>query len=229
MEVTRREFLWCAATTATAAAVAPRRWRSRASLGDGCALLDLGKHCALRESLAGYEAALAGSAMVAGSVLIVPAALAIAGAPARRIVRHVEEGGTLILESGAIFAAPATADFRAHRDALGELLGLEVAPPRRLVRKGMRVPYVEFRWPSPTLVRDFSAVVPVHASDDECIAQIEETTVALVRRRGRGTLIFLGSPIGPPLWAGDAEARRWLHEVLRGAARELRGRHPIQS
>lgn len=214
MDVTRREFLWCAAA---AAALARRsQWR-RASLGDGCALLDLGEHCALPESLAGYRGALRGSVLVAGSVLIVPAALAIAGSPARRIVRHVDEGGTLILESGATFAAPASAEFRAHRDALRELLGLDVEPPRPLGRKGIRVPYVEFRWPSPTLVRDFSAVVPVDAPDAERIARVEDHTVALARRRGRGLLIFLGSPIGPALWAGDAEAGRWLHEVLRGA------------
>lgn len=217
MDVTRREFLWCAATTATVAAFAPRSRRRRASLGGECVLLDLGEHCALRESLAGYEAALAGLPTVAGSVLIVPAALAIAGAPARRIVRHVEEGGTLILESGATFAAPASAEFRAHRDDLRELLGLDIAPPRPLARKGMRVPYVEFRWPSPTLVRDFSAVVPVDASDGTCIARVEDTAVAVARRRGRGLLIFLGSPIGPALWSGDGEARRWLHEILRGA------------
>lgn len=215
MDVTRREFLFGAA--ATAATLSLRSRGRRASLGGGCILLDLGEHCALRESLAGYQAALAGVESVAGSVLIVPAAGAMAGAAARRIVRHVEQGGTLILESGATFAPPASAAFRDHRDALREVLGLDVEPPRALGREGTRVPYVEFRWPSPTLVRDFSAIVPVDARDGEQIARVEDTTVALARRRGRGMLIFLGSPIGPALWAGDAEARRWLHEVLRQA------------
>lgn len=214
MEVTRREFLYC--TAATAAALATERPQRRAPLG-ACVLLDLGEHCALRESLAGYRLALAGAETVAGSVLIVPAALAIAGVAARRIVRHVEGGGTLILESGAMFAAAASPEFRGHRDALRELLGLDVEGPRHLVREGTSIPYVEFRWPSPTLVRDFSAIVPVDAHDGERIARVDDTTVALARRRGRGMLIFLGSPIGPALWAGDAEARRWLHEILRRA------------
>ena len=213
MDVTRREFLSCAAVTAAVLA----RGRGRASLGARCVLLDLGEQCALRESLAGYRLALAGAETVAGSLLIVPAALAIAGAAARRIVRHVEDGGRLILESGATFAAPASQEFREHRDALRELLGLEIEPPRPLARGGTFVPYVEFRWPSPRLVRDFSAIVPVAAHDAERIAHVDDTTVALVRRRGRGTLIFLGTPIGPALWAGDAEAHRWLHEVLRDA------------
>ena len=214
MDVTRREFLSCAAATAAAVALAPGRRGSRVSLGGGCVLLDLGDHCALRESLAGYQAAIAGSETVAGSVLIVPAALAIPRVTARQMVRHLEDGGVLILESGATFAAPSSAEFRAHRDALRTLLGLNVEPPRQLRREGTRVPYVEFRWPSPTLVRDFSAVVPVDAHNGERIACVEDTTVALARRHGRGTLVFLGSPIGPALWAGDAEARRWLHEVL---------------
>lgn len=215
MDVTRREFLCCAAASATAAALTPRRRAGRASSGAGCIVLDLGEHCTLRESAAGYQAALAGLETLAGSVLIVPAALAIGGAAARRIVRHVEEGGTLILESGATFAAPASSGFRAHRDALRDLFGVAVDPPRRLARDRTRVPYVEFRWPSPTLVRDFSAILPVDAHNGEHIACVGDITVALARRHGRGMLIFLGSPIGPALWAGDAEARRWLHEVLR--------------
>ena len=212
MEVTRREFLTCAAATAAVLAVPGQR--ERASLGE-CAVLDLGEHCALRESLAGYRAALAGTRAIAGSVLIVPAALVIGGAAARRIVRHLEDEGTLILESGATFARAASPAFRRHRDALRQLLALDVEPPRPLARNGPRVPYVEFRWPTPTLVRDFSAVVPVAAHDGKWIARVDDMTVALARRQGRGMLIFLGSPIGPALWSGDAAARRWLHQVLR--------------
>lgn len=221
MDVTRREFIYCAAATATAAVVAPRQRVARSSLGASCVVLDLGEQCALRESLAGYQAGVADLETIGGPVLIVPAALAIAGAAARRIVRHLEDGGTLILESGATFAAPDSAEFRAHRDALRTLLGVDVEAPRTLVGERRRLPYVEFRWPMPTLVRHFSAIVPVHAHDGERIARVEDTTVALARRRGRGTLIFLGSPIGPALWAGDAEAGCWLREVLRQASRAL--------
>lgn len=217
MDVTRREFVRCATAAATAATLAPRSRGRRASLGTGCVLLDLGEQCVLPESLAGYRAALTGPKTVAGPVMIVPAALSIAGAAARRITRHVEEGGRLILESGAIFAAPASREFHGHRDALRDLLGVEVEAPRASLRARARVPYVEFRWPSPALVRDFSAIVPVCARDGEGIARIEDTedtTVAIARRRGRGMIVFLGSPIGPSLWAGDVEARRWLDEVL---------------
>lgn len=217
MDVTRRDFLYGAAAAVAAVSLAPRGRGRRAPSGDGCAVLDLGEHCALRESLAGYEAVLAEAEIVAGRVLIVPAALALAGAAARRIVRHIEDGGTLLLESGAIFAAPEGQEFRGHRDALRDLLGIDVEQPRRMMRAGMLVPYVELRWPSRTLVRDFSAIVPVDAHNGESIGCLGDTTVAIARRRGDGMLVFLGSPIGPALWAGDAEARRWLHEVLRQA------------
>lgn len=212
MDVTRRDFVCSAAVTA--AALARGGLRQRPSLGAPCVLLDLGEQCALPESLVGYRSALAGATAVAGQVMIVPAALSIRRAAARRIARHVEEGGRLILESGAMFAAPASQAFCEHRDALRELLGVEVELPRSLLRERARVPYVEFRWPSRALVRDFSAIVPVCARDGERIAHVEDTTVAVARRRGRGMIVFLGSPIGPALWAGDIEARRWLDELL---------------
>jgi hypothetical protein len=212
MDVTRREFVCCAAVTA--AALARGELRRHPSLGSSCVLLDLGEQCALPESLAGYRAAIAGAKGAAGQVMIVPAALSIGGAAARHIARHVEDGGRLILESGAMFAAPASREFREHRDAIRELIGVEAEPPRSLLRDGARVPYVEFSWPSRALVRDFSAVVPIGVCDGERIAHVKDTTVAVARRRARGMIVFLGSPIGPALWAGDIEARRWLDEVL---------------
>jgi len=45
------------------------------------------------------------------------------------------------------------------------------------------------------------------------IAWAGELPVALKRRVGAGTLIYLGSRGGPALWAGDVEAKRWLHAV----------------
>jgi hypothetical protein len=215
MDVTRREFLGAAAVTAAATVRSPRAWQRRPALGaSGCQLLDLGEHCALRESFAGFEATLATAGPTASAVVIVPAALAIPPATARFLVRHIESGGTLLLESGAGFAAPASPAFLAHRDLLRDALDLDVEAPRPLARRRMRVPYVEYRWPSRALVRDFSRIVPVHARAGEAIARVDEATVGIARRVGRGMLIFLGSPLGPALWAGDAEARRWLLETV---------------
>ena len=215
MDVTRREFLGAVAVTAAAIVRSSRGWQRCPSLGwSGCRLLDLEEQCALRESFAGFKATLGGAGPAASAVVIVPAALAIPPAAARLLVRHVERGGTLILESGAGFAPPAGPAFRAHRDLLRAYLDLDVEPPRPLARGRMRVPYVEYRWPSRALVRDFSRIVPVNARPGEAIARVDDVTVGIARRIGRATLIFLGSPLGPALWAGDAEARRWLLETV---------------
>src|SRR5437764_965136 len=68
-----------------------------------------------------------------------------------------------------------------------------------------------WRWRSVSCAR----TGPVGRQAGEVIAWVDGVPVALKRRGGRGgTLIFLGSPLGPALWAGDAQARRWLVDVL---------------
>ena len=76
------------------------------------------------------------------------------------------------------------------------------------------IPYVDYSWPHSAKVRDFSRVVPLGPQAGDVIAWVDGLPVALKRQDGRGTLLFLGSPLGPALWAGDAEARRWLFDCL---------------
>src|SRR5262249_7067365 len=71
-------------------------------------------------------------------------------------------------------------------------------------------PYIDYDWPRETKVRDFSRVILVSAKSGDVIARVRGLPVALKRRVGEGTLIFLGSPMGPLLRAGDPEARSWL-------------------
>jgi len=77
-----------------------------------------------------------------------------------------------------------------------------------------QTPYVDYLWPYAAKLRDFSRVVPLAPPAGERIAWVDNLPVALKRRSGPGTLIFLGSPVGPALWAGDADATRWLSAVL---------------
>jgi hypothetical protein len=49
---------------------------------------------------------------------------------------------------------------------------------------------------------------------DEVRDRLEGRPVAALRRTGSGAILFLGSPIGPALWSGDAQARAWLGSVL---------------
>jgi hypothetical protein len=119
----------------------------------------------------------------------------------------------VIVESGGGFGGPL--NFRRHRRSLRGVLNIDVAAPVNLWSGGARgAPYVTYVWPRATQIRDFSRVVPVEAqSEDDVIASVNGLPVALRRRVGPGTLIYLGSPLGPALWAGDMQARRWLNEV----------------
>ncbi len=225
MGLSRREFLSCAGALAVGLRMRDRS-TSAVETSPGCVLLDLKEHCCLGESVAGYETALASSGlqwMHAESVshcavLIVPAALEIPPPAVEAIASCLERGASVILESGAAFAQKR--EFRAHRDVLRDSLQVRIEAPVRLwpAHSSSRgTPYVDYTWPYPAKVRDFSRVVPLadRADGGEIIAWVDGLPVALKRRRGRGTLIFLGSPLGTALWAGDAEARRWFSDVLR--------------
>lgn len=218
MGITRRHFLGCVAGSLTAGLpfAVPRRGEA----SPGRVILDLREHCGLRESVAGYESALAGlgtGVTTRGTLLIVPAALDIPPPAVGAIRRCLRAGATVLLESGAGFAAGR--DFRAHRAVLRDQLGVHIEAPVRLWSRpdARGMPYIDYSWPASAQIRDFSRVVPLGRRSEgagEIIARVDGLPVALKRRLGRGDLIFLGSPLGPALWAGDAEARRWFGDVV---------------
>jgi hypothetical protein len=195
-------------------------------------LLDLNERCCPSESVAGYEFALtsAGAQWMRAdarwvsarrcTVLIVPAAVEIPPPAVRAIMSCLQAGASVILESGAGFVADR--EFRTHRVVLRDYLQVHIEEPLDLWRdnSSQRIPYVDYAWPRPAQVRDFSRVVPLGRQAGEVIARVDGLPVALKRSSGRGRLIFLGSPLGPALWAGDAEARRWLLDCLRTAGGE---------
>ena len=222
MAITRRRFLGCVAGSLTAGLSLDLARPVEA--GPRSVLLDLEEQCGLRESVRGYESALAGLGTRVTSrcrLLIVPAAVDIPPPAVGAIMGCLRTGATVLLESGAGFASGR--EFRAHRAVLREQLGIHIATPVPLwSRPGWRgVPYIDYTWPSSARVRDFSRVVPLGGRREggragEIIAWVDDLPVALKRRSGRGELIFLGSPLGPALWAGDAEARRWLYHGVAG-------------
>lgn len=94
---------------------------------------------------------------------------------------------------------------------------------KRPTRAGRpRVPYVDYTWPIEAKVRDFSRVVPLRLSGAgskrdgvEPIGWTEGRLIAARRTIGRGTLAYLGSPLGPALRYRDREAERWLNTLLK--------------
>ncbi|HEY6222510.1 MAG TPA: hypothetical protein VIW26_01890 [Gemmatimonadales bacterium] len=213
MKLSRRQFLECAA--GAAAVVVPLELRMPPH---GVVLLDPGAQCSLVESAAGYAAALGARLARADeratpcAALIVPAVVEISAPLARAIAACLHAGGTVILESGAGFAARRAC--RAHRTTMRDLFQVDVAEPVDVWPAPRGLPYVEYTWPQAIRVRDFSRAVPLASRTGEIIARVNELPMALKRRSGRGTLIVLGSPLGPALWAGDADASGWLRAVL---------------
>ncbi len=167
----------------------------------------------LPESFQGYASALPAERCGCDrcSLLIVPAVLTIPVDGMQRIARALRNGATVIIESGGGFASDL--NFRQHRRFLREHLQIDVQSPVDLWKAdARRVPYIDYTWPHAAKVRDFSRVVPL-GDEGAIIAWAGDRPVGLRRQVERGTLIFLGSPLGPALWAGDAEARRWLTAV----------------
>ncbi len=231
MGITRRRFLGYAAGAATVGLRGRPLdlWRLGRSVGTSrsCVLLDLKAHGCLSDSVSGYESVLTSAGVrwmraearsvspARGAVLIVPAALEIPPAAVQAIVSYLQAGATVILESGAGFAAGR--EFRVHRVELRDYLRVRVEAPVQLWSahtSSQGIPYVDYSWPHSAKVRDFSRVVPLGPQAGDVIAWVDGLPVALKRHGGRGTLVFLGSPLGPALWAGDAEARRWLFDCL---------------
>ncbi len=134
-----------------------------------------------------------------------PAAARLTDDMLTRLSRHVYEGGWLIFESAAGFGG-----FEAQRDQLARHFRLAIEPPVDLWADSVSVPYVDYHWPVRTKVRDFSSVVPVRDGAAEIIGTIANIPVAA----RLGSLVFLGSPIGPSLLAGDREAHFWFNALL---------------
>ena len=64
---------------------------------------------------------------------------------------------------------------------------------------------------SPAAVMSHGRAIGDH--DGDVIAWAGDRPVGLKRHVEHGTLIYLGSPLGPALWAGDPEARQWLSRL----------------
>lgn len=128
-----------------------------------------------------------------------------------RLREHVENGSVVLYESGGAFLG--RDEFCFHKRVIRSVFGLSLHDPVRLwdSADSLKVsPYVDFHWPVVTKIRDFSRVVPVGHGDGETIAWFGDLPVAARRRIGKGTLVFLGSPLGPHFLSGDREASRWL-------------------
>lgn len=227
MVVSRRKFLGSAAVCSAGWLSVSKGWTSfssRPHQNSDCLIVDLQDHCSLQESVRGYESALdaarvefsgalPGGTLQCGNV-IVPGAAQISEDLARELWNFLEKGGALLLECGLGFVDSSI--FEAQQIFLRSHFDLSIESPVHLLTRQDRhyVPYVNYFWPIEVSVREFSPVVPLSGHKASWIGWAQELPVALRRKIGKGTLTFLGSPLGPALLAGDLQARQWLDKLL---------------
>lgn len=235
MEIDRRTFLTLAGAGAAAAFPAGRLSAMPAAprpanVPSAIATLDLGNGCGLRESVAGFASGLAELGMVATSIrpgidsdarprgLLVVPAVAVAGWPASNLlIRRAARGDLCLVELGFGFGDGDLCT--SGRFWLSQTLGLRAGTPARSPRvNGRPVPYVDYEWPVATKVRDFSRVIPLEGPGWTPMAWSGRSVVGLRRRMGAGSVVVLGSPIGPHLRSGDPEATEWLRALVAEAA-----------
>jgi len=229
MPISRREFLGYAAGASAVALGSARRsvclFGQEPQVLSGFRVVDFGRQSLLPESAAGYERALSRlgieyeriSALPVRPVrgMILPAAPRMNTRDLARLRVSIENGSTVLLESGAAFLSPG--DFDCFKRSIKSVFGLSLHAPIRLWDSAdsfRQSPYVDYGWPFEMKVRDFSRIIPVEGVGSEEIAWFQEKPVAVRRRLGRGALVFLGSPLGPHLLADDRESVSWLRRFF---------------
>jgi hypothetical protein len=151
-----------------------------------CVVMDLAERCVLPESLAGFREQVGDLRYGDAEALIVPGAGSLAENDVDIIQRFLGRGATVLVEL--------------------------CSGPR--VSQAAYFPYVEYFWPVRIKIREFMPTWLVPAPEDEIIATFAGRPVGLRRRIGNGTLVTLGSPLGPVFLAGDPDARLWLEAFL---------------
>ncbi|HEX5413198.1 MAG TPA: twin-arginine translocation signal domain-containing protein [Terriglobia bacterium] len=230
MPISRRDFLGYAAGASVAGVAGARGLSSFlpevARRPSGCLVVDPGPACPLRESAAGYAAALSRlripyraisiDALAHARTMFVPAAVSTEPVVVTKLKNCLESGSVVLYETGAAFLEPE--EFGIHKRVIRSVFGVSLHDPVRLWDSAdsfKQAPYVDYCRPVITKVRDFSRVVPVSGENAETIAWFGELSVAVQRRIGRGKLVFLGSPLGPHLLSDDREALGWLGAFCR--------------
>jgi len=224
MHISRRGFLGCAASASAAGLAGVAGFGGLAAipqLQSECLLAIPGPASPLSESATGYAAALSASRIsfqrtssqpiAFAPTIIFPAAVTTDATSLGKVREQIEDGARVLYESAASYLGPQ--DFGFHKRIIRSVFGLSLHDPVHLwdsadsLRKS---PYVDYHWPVVTKIRDFSRAIPVTPADGETVAWLQGLPVAAKRRIGKGTLVYLGSPLGPHFLSGDREAIRWL-------------------
>ena len=205
---TRREFLTGLAIASLAARLpaanraAPRR-----------AEVWLEDHCLSQESALGFRRLLkrdtvsngsTQSSIASSSLIIVPGIRRMSPARGNDLLQRMHDGTWVVLESGVGFSSMAEAKHQA--DLFKRIFGLKLLPAVKVAQCPAVATYVEYTKPVCRLARTFEAITPIDCEPTEVIARFGRHSVCARKRVGRGGLVFLGSMLGPGLFAEEREA-----------------------
>jgi hypothetical protein len=136
--------------------------------------------------------------------------IAVCGAGSKAVARAPElrqraaSGEWIVWE-----ALPSTSS--THRKIMHSVFGISVGAT---VTPNLYISYIH---PRRALTRGFLLAYSVRCADSEVIAHDNGTPIAMKRRIGCGGIIFLGSMIGPNLYAEEPEA----HAIMAGLVQTL--------
>ncbi len=170
-------------------------------------------HGLSQESASGFRLLLSNPQSIAGirsagggpAVLILPGLRDLSPTRCRELLGRAQAGSWLILEAGVCFSSPTEA--RAQANILKNSFGLEVLPPVSVPSMNTnRCPYVSYTWPVQQSLRTYEAITPLCCKRDEAIAFFERQPVCAKKRVGQGGILYLGTMLGPGLFAEEREA-----------------------
>jgi len=117
---------------------------------------------------------------------------------------RIYHGAWVILESGLGFSS--RTESKHQTDLLKKAFGLQLLPPVKVGKNPVAATYLEYTRPVHRLVRTFEAITPVWCDQSEALARLGKHSVCIRKRIGDGTLVFLGSMLGPGIGAEEREA-----------------------
>jgi hypothetical protein len=175
-------------------------------------------HCLSEESALGFRSLLSGHSIVrdssvgnssrlfksSRSIIIVPGARLLSLARGTELLERIRGGTWVILESGVGFSSEA--ESRHQAEVCETIFDLKLRPPIKAANHRSGIAYVEYRRPIRCLVRTFEAVTPVRCDSSEVIAQFGSHATCARKTIGNGGLVYLGSMLGPGLYAEEREA-----------------------
>jgi hypothetical protein len=181
------------------------------------------QHCLSQESASGFRRLLNKEQSVVGrirrgrekpSVILVPGVRQLSEARCEELLRRVQVGTWLILETGVCFSSAEQSKQQAS--LLKSAFDLEVLSPAPVAAsRKSQTAYIAFVWPLRSLTRTFEAVTPIRCERSEAIAFFDNQPVGAKRSLGKGGIIYLGTMLGPGLFAEEREAHALGRALLR--------------